>query len=268
MADAGRAGWLARILDQKRREIPELREAALPSPPPIRPVELRRPPGTPLHLLAEIKLRSPSAGALSRRLGVGERAAAYARAGARVVSVLTDRQFFDGSYAHLTEAKHASPLPVLCKDFVLDESQLDAARAYGADAVLLIVRCLPAERVPELVNAARERGLEPLVEVVTEAEAELAVDAGAGLIGVNARDLDTLEMDPRRAERMLEGLPRDVVGIHLSGLAAPDDVARVARSPAGAALVGEALMRADDPEPLLRSLCAAAGSAAPDAGEA
>ena len=253
---------LERILEAKESEIVELRRAVLPEPPASRPIELGRPPGAALHLLAEIKLRSPSAGALSRRLDVAERASAYERAGARLVSVLCDAQFFDGAYAHLAQAKQACGLPILCKDFVLDESQLDVARAYGADAVLLIVRCLTAERVIELVQAARARSLEPLVEVVTETEARIAVDAGARLVGVNARDLDTLAMDRERAQRVLDGLPSEVVAIHLSGLATAADVARVARSRASAALIGEALMRADDPEPLLRSLCAAAKSGA------
>jgi len=141
-------GVLDRILEAKRAEIAELCHAALPTAPAeTRRVELAREAGGRLHLLAEIKRRSPSAGALSTRLSVGERAAAYERAGAALVSVLTDAAFFDGSFLHLGEARRASSLPILCKDFVVDEVQLDAARAYGADAVLLIVRCLPAERV-------------------------------------------------------------------------------------------------------------------------
>ena len=182
-------------------------------------------------------------------LSVAERAAAYERAGARAVSVLCDRNYFGGDFSHLAEARAACSLPLLCKDFVLDEWQVDAARAWGADAALLIVRCLEPDRL-------RER--QPLVEVATEQEAQLAVEAEAEIVGVNARDLDTLEMDATRAGRVLESLPETVIPVHLSGLQSPADVSRVARSRAHAALVGEALMRADDPEPVLRQMVAAA----------
>ena len=249
---------LGRILDAKRSEIAELRKRALELGPPPRPVSLRREPGAPLALLAEIKHRSPSAGALSTALTVAERAALYERAGAAMISVLCDAQFFDGAYEHITEARTVTSLPILCKEFVIDEAQLDQARAVGADAVLLIVRCLAPERVEVLVAAARERELEPLVEVVTEQESRAAVDAGATLIGVNARDLDTLEMDRVRAARVLAGLPGHVTSVHLSGLRSVEDVAGVAATPTDAALVGEALMKADDPEPLLRAMVGAA----------
>ena len=140
---------------------------------------------------------------------------------------------------------------------MIEEAQLDAARAFGADAVLVIVRCLPPGKLAPMIAAARARQLVPLVEVVTEDEAARALDAGADLVGVNARDLDTLEMDGERAARVLATLPAAVTRVHLSGIAAPADVTRVAASPADAALVGETLMRQDDPEPLLRELVAA-----------
>lgn len=251
-------GVLAEILAAKQEDVRELRKRSLPPPPPRRPVRLTRGPGEPLWLIAEIKRRSPSAGALSTRLSVGERAAAYERAGAAMVSVLCDARFFDGSYAHLAEARGAVALPLLCKEFVIDEVQLDAARAFGADAVLIIVRCLAPARVAALVAAARERELVPLVEVATEEEARVAIDAGAELVGVNARDLDTLAMDLGRAERVLAGLPTGTARVHLSGLSRPEGVSQVAAGPADAALIGEALMRLDDPEPLLSSLVASA----------
>jgi indole-3-glycerol phosphate synthase len=175
--------------------------------------------------------------------------------------VLVDTRFFDGAWQHLAEARAASTLPLLCKEFVLDEVQLDAARAFGADAVLLIVRILEPARLEILVREARARQLTPLVEVVDEDEARLALDAGATLVGVNARDLDTLEIDAARAARTLAALPEAVTSVHLSGLATPASVLEVARGPAHAALVGEALMREDDPESLLRSLVGAASGA-------
>jgi indole-3-glycerol phosphate synthase len=191
---------------------------------------------------------------------VAERAAAYERAGAAMLSVLCDAKFFDGDYQHLLEARAACALPLLCKEFVIDEVQLDAARAYGADAVLIIVRCVPPERTVELVRAARARELQPFVEIANEAELAVALEAGADLIGVNARDLDALAMDAARAARVLAAIPAEVTAVHLSGLAKPEDVTRLRQTRADAALVGEALMRQDDPEPLLRSLAAAASA--------
>ena len=252
-------GRLAKILDTKRAELDALRERQLPPAPPRRAVKLGRGPGQTLALIAEIKRRSPSAGALSARLGAPERAAVYERAGARMLSVLTDSTFFGGSYDDLRSVRLACELPLLCKDFVIDEAQLDAARAFGADAVLLIVRCLEPSAFARLFRAAKERELVPFVEVMSEAESALALEAGAELIGVNARDLDTLEMDAERAARVLAALPEWVTRVHLSGISSPDAVAALAAGPADAALIGEALMRADDPEPLLSAMVARAG---------
>ena len=135
----------------------------------------------------------------------------------------------------------------------------ETARAYGADAVLLIVRCLAAERVPALIAAAAARDLVPLVEVATHDEARLALDAGAKLVGVNVRDLDSLDMNPERARRVLASLPSWAAAVHLSGLGDPDAVAKVADSRASAALIGEALMRQADPLPLLAAMRDRAG---------
>jgi indole-3-glycerol phosphate synthase len=255
---------LADILAQKQKEVAALR--AEPIPP--RPLDLaprdvlealRRPRGAPLRLIGEIKFRSPSAGALSRKLGAAQRAAAYERGGAAMVSVLTDQQWFEGSYADLTAARAAVSIPVLCKDYIIDRTQIERAWAAGADAVLVIVRCLgSAERVATIIDEASRAGLEPFVEVVDEAELSMALDAGARLIGVNARDLDTLAMDADRAARLLARIPPSVVTVHLSGLKNAAGVADVAASRADAALIGEALMRQDDPEPLLRELTGAA----------
>jgi indole-3-glycerol phosphate synthase len=254
-------GVLDEILAQKTNELPALRARTLPTPPARRRVALgRNDNGGRLSLITEVKLRSPSAGKLSTVLSVAERAQAYERAGASMLSVLCDSHFFDGDYQHLVEARAVTSVPLLCKEFVIDEAQLDAARAYGADAVLLIVRCLSPLRTAQLIAAANARELVPFVEVANEAELKVALDAGATLIGVNARDLDTLAMDAAQAARVLAAIPERLVRVHLSGLAKPEDVLRIRQGGADAALVGEALMRADDPEPLLRSLAAAAGA--------
>ena len=252
-------GWLERILATKREELARLAGFTLPAPPARRGVALDRAPGAPLHLIAEIKRRSPSAGALSTVLGVAERAVAYERGGAAMISVLCDRTYFGGDPAHLRAARAATTRPLLCKDFIIHERQLAVARAFGADAALLIARCVAPRHLDELVRAARDHDLVPLVEVATEAEVEAALAAHAPILGVNARDLDTLEIDLDRARRVLRAIPRGVTRVHLSGVAGAADVRRIAATPADAALIGEVLMRADDPEPLLRELVAAAG---------
>jgi len=261
---------LARILASKRREIEALR-AAPRAPAPRTPIDvpgvLRR-DGGPLRLIAEVKLASPSAGRLSRALAPDARALAYAEAGASMVSVLCDGPFFDGSWDHLGEARTRLDAagraePLLAKEFVLDARQIEEARDRGGDAVLLIARIVDAPTLKDLARVAREEGIEPLVEVVDESELGAALSAGARVVGVNARDLDTLAMDAERTARVLDAIPRDVVAVHLSGLRAPADVARVARGRADAALVGEALMREDDPRPMLRAMARAATGSFP-----
>jgi indole-3-glycerol phosphate synthase len=260
------SGVLAEILRRKGDEIAALRgrtRASTDREPLDVAAALRRAPGAPLRLIAEVKLRSPSAGALSRSLPPAERAVAYAEAGATMVSVLCDAPFFDGSWEHLEAARRALDarglrVPLLAKDFVLDEAQIDEARARGADAVLLIARIVSADRLVELAAAARARHIEPLVEVVDETELAAAVRAGARVIGVNARDLDTLAMDADRTARVLAAIAPAAVAVHLSGVKDAERVASIARGRPDAALIGEALMRADDPRPLLGAMVAAA----------
>lgn len=257
-------GILATTLD----EIAALRASPMPAidrPTLDVPARLRRPAGGALRLIAEHKRRSPSAGALSTALSPAARARIYADAGASMISVLVDRAHFDGDFSHLREARGAigEALPLLCKGFVLDEAQLDAARAFGADAVLLIARVLPGASLGALVAAARARGLEPIVEVVDELELSRALEAGPAVIGVNARDLDTLNMDEARAARVLAAIPEGLVALHFSGVRSSDDVRAiraVGPRPVDGALIGEALMRRDDPGPLLRELAAAASA--------
>ena len=182
----------------------------------------------------------------------------YELAGAHVVSVLCDLPFFGGSYEHLAIAKQACSLPILCKEFILDEIQLDWARAYGADAVLIIARCVTRDTLARLCKAAVERELVPLVEIATQSEATWVSELDCPVVGVNARDLDTLLMDSDRASTVLECLSKSCVRVYLSGLRTPSEVIRVSKSGVDAALIGEVLMRQDDPEPLLRSLVQAA----------
>jgi indole-3-glycerol phosphate synthase len=267
---AGGGGVLAEILASKRREIAALRgePRAQTSRQAIDVVAALRRSGGALRLVAEVKLRSPSAGPLSRALAPEERAVAYAETGAAMVSVLCDVPFFDGAWDHLGLARTrldaaGLAVPLLAKEFVLDARQVEEARDRGADAVLLIARIVDAGRLKELARVAREEGVEPLVEVVDEPELDAALAAGARVVGVNARDLDTLAMDAGRTARVLGAIPRDVVAMHLSGLKSPADVSRVAGSRADAALVGEALMRLDDPRDALRHMLLAATGSSP-----
>jgi indole-3-glycerol phosphate synthase len=227
---------------------------------------LKRDPGSPLRLIAEIKRKSPSAGPLSCVLAPDERAVRYAEAGAAMVSVLCDGPYFDGSWEHVSSARArldaaGFAVPILAKEFVLEESQIAEARRRGADAILLIARIVDGERLSQLVRAARAEGVEPLVEVVDEGELRAALSAQARIVGVNARDLDTLAMDPERAARVCSAIPVDVVAVHLSGLREVGDVANISRGRADAALIGEALMRDHDPTPRLRAMLQAARGA-------
>ena len=251
---------LARILETKRKELALGRHRRLPAPPALRPIHLRRAENEPLRILAEIKLRSPSAGQLSTRLSVPERAAIYERSGCSMISVLCDQEFFGGSYENLTLARQACNLPLLCKEYVIDEQQLDWARAFGADAVLLIARCVDRDSLQRLHQAALVRGLLALVEITNLQEAQSALELGLPVIGVNARDLDTLQMDQARARAVLDALPSTTTRIHLSGLKAAEDVETLSKSGVDAALIGEALMRLEDPEQLLTAMVKAAAT--------
>lgn len=251
---------LDRIVAATKAECVEL-AAALPLDVGHAPLDvaapLSRAPGEPLRLIAEIKRRSPSAGALSTRLSVSERARVYTREGARMISVLVDRAHFDGGYGDLAEARAVTDVPLLAKGFALEDVQLEAARRAGADAVLLIVRILDDPALATLVAGARARGLTPVVEVIDEDELARALSAGAEVLGVNARDLATLEMDKARAARVLAQIPERCVALWFSGVGSAEEVQRLSTGDLDGALIGEALMRQDDPSALLRAMVAA-----------
>jgi indole-3-glycerol phosphate synthase len=198
-------------------------------------------------VIAEIKRRSPSRGEIRADFDPVAIAKAYAEAGAAALSVLTDERFFGGSLATLELAGRATGLPVLRKDFLLDPYQVDEARVHGADAVLLIVAALNPTRLRELREAAGARGLDALVEVHDEAELEVALAAGADLVGVNHRDLRSFQMDLTLTERLAPRVPAGVLLVAESGIASAEDVSRLARAGARAFLVGESLMREPDP---------------------
>jgi indole-3-glycerol phosphate synthase len=198
-------------------------------------------------LIAEVKRRSPSAGAINEGLDPVALALAYERGGAAAISVLTEREYFGGSLADLSAVVGAVEIPVLRKDFILDEVQLLEARAAGAAAALLIVRALDQATLLRLQQFATDLRLTPLVETHSAEEILRALDAGAEVIGVNARDLDTLTIDTAAAWRLLRTLPRDCIAIAESGMSTGADVEAAAVSGADGVLIGGALASAADP---------------------
>ncbi len=207
-----------------------------------------------ISLIAEMKRASPSRGPIRPGASVSDVVSAYQRAGASAVSVLTEPNWFGGSLDDLVEARAACELPLLRKDFVVDEYQLLEARVAGADAVLLIVAALEPGRMEELMGAASDLSLDALVEVHDEKEVEAAVEAGAELIGINNRDLHSLEVDLETTFELLADVPAGTVVVAESGITMNEDVERLERAGVDAILVGEALMRADDPVRAVREL--------------
>jgi indole-3-glycerol phosphate synthase len=207
-----------------------------------------------LSCIAEIKRRSPSKGDLSPDLQPDLVAKEYLAGGAACLSVLTDAQFFGGSAADLVAARQAADLPVLRKDFTVQESDVADARLMGADAVLLIAAALADEELRSCAALAGELGLAALVEVHDEEELARALAAGARLVGVNQRDLRTFRVDHERACAMAARLPPEVVAVAESGIRGADDARRLADAGYDAVLVGETLVRAGDRSAALRQL--------------
>jgi indole-3-glycerol phosphate synthase len=225
-------------------------EAVSASVPPSFTDALR---GEMVAVIAEVKRRSPSAGSIREDLDPAGRAALYALHGAAAISVLTDGPFFGGSIEDLRAAARQSSVPVLLKDFVLDEVQILEARAAGAAAVLLIVRAL-GPRLKPLLRYTEQLGLEALVEVHTEQELSAALDAGAALVGINSRDLDTFTINMDSALKIVGRVPTYCVAVVESGMGGKADVVRAAEAGADAVLVGTALSAAASPERLLEEL--------------
>ena len=252
---------LDEILSTTRGRLPDLRarraaveRAAADAPrPPSLAAALR---GDRVAVIAEVKRRSPSAGAIREDLDPAERAERYARHGAAAISVLTDGPFFGGSLDDLRAAVGRTVVPVLRKDFILDELQIIEARGAGAAAVLLIVRALSQARLAALLGCVADARLEALVEVHTAVELTRALDAGAAVLGVNSRDLDTFRIDTSAAWTILGSVPAGSLAVAESGMAAVADVAAAAAAGADAVLIGTALSSAAEPDALLGQLTA------------
>lgn len=244
----------ARVAALQRRAADVERDAArAPTPRPFLSRGENR--GATVGVIAEIKRRSPSQGSIRPNLDPVAYATGYVRGGAAGISVLTEERHFGGSLDDLAAVAGAVQIPVLRKDFIIDELQLLEALAAGASAVLLIARVLPRERLVGLSRTAGDLGLGSLIEVHAERELDVALEAAGTAVGVNARDLDTLAMDAAGAERLLARIPADVVTVAESGIANRADVERVARAGADYVLVGTSVARQDDPEAAVRALC-------------
>jgi indole-3-glycerol phosphate synthase len=253
-------GFLTDVVKRVRRELdvhplPEgtllLRTQA--APPPVDLEATLRRPG--IGVVAEVKRASPSAGAIAET-DPGRQAERYEEGGARAISVLTEGRHFGGALADLRLVRAHTALPVLRKDFIVHPAQVLEARANGADAVLLIVGALTDGELQGLLAVATDLAMAALVEGHTEGEVRRAVESGAGVIGVNSRDLESLDVDLARGLRLLELVPDDRVKVLESGVTSREDVARAEAAGAHAVLVGEALMRAPEPARRIRELLA------------
>ncbi len=207
-----------------------------------------------VNVIAECKRRSPSRGVLRNDYDPGAIAMGYTEAGAVAISVLTEPTFFDGSMEHLAAVRHATALPLLRKDFIVDRYQILEARAAGANAILLIVAALTPEALKSLHLAATDAGLDVLVEVHELFELPAALDAGASIIGVNNRNLRTLEVDTRLSSQLIDLIPEDVIAVAESGLKTADDLRRLRGGGYDAFLIGERFMTEADPGAALKGL--------------
>jgi indole-3-glycerol phosphate synthase len=211
-----------------------------------------------LNIIAEFKRRSPSAGIIRSDLSATDVAARYERGGACAISVLTDEHYFDGSIRDLAAVRASTALPLLRKDFIIDEIQIYEAAAAGADAVLLIVAALDDDLLAKLrATAEDELALDAVVEVHTSEELHRALRAGAKLIGVNNRDLRTFQTSLKTSEHLVAEAPRDRTMISESGLQNPKSLRHLQALGFRGFLIGEALMRAPDPEAVLRDFITA-----------
>jgi indole-3-glycerol phosphate synthase len=252
---------LDEILAHKRVEVAERQaqrsqsdlEAAIATASPAR--GFRAGLGKPgVSVIAEVKRKSPSGGELRKGASAADLASLYAANGAAALSVLTDFRYFGGTNEDLVSAREAAGLPALRKDFVVDAYQVYEARAIGADAVLLIVRALEQPVLESLLKLAHSLGLDALVEAHSEDEVRRALDSGADLVGVNQRDLDRLVTDHTLAVRLRPMIPSTVTFVAESGIHGPEQMRELAAVGADAVLIGEGLLRYEDPGARLREL--------------
>lgn len=241
-------------LPDRKKALPlaELKRQIKELPPPLdleRALKARD-----FGLIAEIKRASPSKGQLNPHLDAPSLARLYSSAGAAAISVLTEPLFFQGSFADLAAARQAVSLPLLCKDFIVDSYQVYEARAYGADALLLIVALLPPKKLKSLLNLTHNLGMSALVEVHTAEEVARALGAGARLIGINNRNLKDFRVNLKTTLELMPLLPPNIPVVSESGIHSPEDVLLLRRAGVRAILVGEELVTSPDPAARLKEL--------------
>lgn len=257
---------MAHILDtivaQKKIEVEALQSKGIVLPDAFRDTEIEPPRGfrdalinfAGVSIIAEVKKASPSKGIICENFEPIKIAENYQRQGAQAVSVLTDEQFFKGAMEYMMQARAAISLPVLRKDFIIDEIQIQEAAAHGADAILLIAAILDTQQLSDYSACAKEYGMDVLVEVHDEEETEKSLQAGSDLIGINNRNLKDFSMDLETTFRLKKMIPTEIPVVSESGLKSGDDFQRLKDNGVSAALIGETLMRAGDSSDLLNML--------------
>ena len=250
------------IVAHKRRELKRDRERApfqtlksrIHDLPPTRDFRAALAVPGAVNLIAEVKRKSPSKGIIREDFDPVEIAKIYARNGASAISVLTDHEFFGGDLSYLSTIRNAVELPLLRKDFTIDEYHIYQARVSGADAVLLIVAILTPEQLREFIEIAKNLNLAALVEVHTQTELNISLDVGAEIIGINNRDLKTFHTDIATSFHLRKSIPDDRIVVSESGIYTREDVIRLGEADMDAILVGESLMRSADIGGKVRSL--------------
>jgi indole-3-glycerol phosphate synthase len=241
---------LKEILEIKKQEVARLKDVTLWGMD-NEPLSLRdfkaaiSAPGR-INLIAEIKLASPSAGLIHEETDPCSIGRIYEDAGAAAISLLTDKEFFNGDLDNLPLLKRTVSVPILRKDFIIDEIQVRESYYYGADAILLIARILNMEQLKDLIGLCREMKLTPLTEVHDMEDLDKAVECGADVIGINNRDLDTFEIDANTALSLAPMVPEDCIVVSESGINNPGDIIKLNGTGINAVLVGSALMKSDD----------------------
>ena len=253
---------LDRIVERKREEVSRLRSHGIRLPAEFAGQQLDSPRGFKqalvqydgVAIIAEVKKASPSKGVICQDFAPRDIALNYQENGAQAVSVLTDVDFFQGALAHLMQVRQAISLPVLRKDFIVDELQIEEASAHGADAILLIAAILSASQISEYKQMAAELGMDSLVEIHNEEELERALGADADLIGINNRNLNDFSVDIHTTFRLKRLIPDSIPVVSESGLKSADDLALLKAHDVCAALIGESLMRAGQDSTMLGGL--------------
>ena len=242
---------LEKILQEKQKEVARLKTTIPPKEhhelPPTRDFRAAISVPAKVNLIAEIKFASPSAGLIRARTDPISIGRMYEKAGAAAISLLTDKRFFQGDTAHLPRLKKAISLPILRKDFIIDEVQVREAFCYRADAILLIARILSRQQLKELISMCRELGMAALTEIHDHDDLEKALSCDAEIIGINNRDLDSFEVDIRTTFELAPQVPSDHVLVSESGISNGGDVRSLKSTGIQAVLVGSALMKSKDP---------------------